>query len=215
MLGELKAEVLRVSRLAEETGLCRHGGGNFSQIDREKGLVVITPHAEARHNFDSDDMLVVDLTGRIVENKKQFTPSSELSMHLLIYQERPDACAICHTHARNAATFACLGVPVKPVVFEAMMYGGYCRVVPFELPGSLALARSAVEGLKGTYATILGKHGLVSVGESIYDAYLKTVYVEDVCDVNIRAASVVGYDKLDCFSDEQIAYFRDVLGQKV
>ena len=42
MLEELKKEVLRVSRLAEETGLCHHGGGNFSQIDRESGLVVIT-----------------------------------------------------------------------------------------------------------------------------------------------------------------------------
>ena len=47
MLEELKKEVLRVSRLAEETGLCHHGGGNFSQIDRESGLVVITPHAES------------------------------------------------------------------------------------------------------------------------------------------------------------------------
>ena len=214
MLEELKAEVLRVSRLAEETGLCHHGGGNFSQIDREKGLVVITPHAESRYNFSAEDMLVVDLEGNVVENRKGFTPSSETPMHLLIYKERPDATAICHTHAHNAAAFACLGVPVKPVIFEAMMYGGYCRVVPFEEPGSVALGRSAVEGLKGTYATILGKHGLISIGESIYDAYLKTVYVEDVCDVNIRAASVVGYDKLDCLSDEQIVYFRDVLGLK-
>ncbi|MEL7609094.1 MAG: class II aldolase/adducin family protein [Bacillota bacterium] len=214
MLDELKAEVLRVSRLAEETGLCHHGGGNFSQIDRERGLVVITPHAVSRYSFSSEDMLVVDLEGNVVENLKGFTPSTETPMHLHIYKERPDALAVCHTHAHNAAAFACLGVPVKPVIFEAMMYGGYCRVVPFEEPGTTALGRSAVEGLKGSYATILGKHGLISIGESIYDAYLKTIYVEDVCDVNIRAASVVGYEKLDCFSDEQITYFRDVLGLK-
>ena len=214
MLEELKKEVLRVSRIAEETGLCHHGGGNFSQIDRESGLVVITPHAESRYNFNAEDMLVVDLDGNIIENRKNFTPSSETPMHLLIYKEREDATAICHTHAHNAAAFACLGVPVKPVIFESMMYGGYCKVVPFEEPGSIELGQSAVEGLKGTYATILGKHGLISIGESIYDAYLKTVYVEDVCDVNIRAASVVGYENLDCLSDEQIVYFRDVLGLK-
>ena len=68
MLEELKKEVLRVSRLAEETGLCHHGGGNFSQIDRESGLVVITPHAESRYNFNAEDMLVVDLDGNIIEN---------------------------------------------------------------------------------------------------------------------------------------------------
>ena len=135
-------------------------------------------------------------------------------MQLLIYKQRRDAEAVCHTHAHNAAAFACLGVPVKPVIFESMMYGGYCKVMPFEEPGSIELGWSAVEGLKGTYATILGKHGLLSIGESIYDAYLKTVYVEDVCDVNIRAASVVGYENLDCLTDEQIVYFRDVLGLK-
>lgn len=214
MLEELKAEVLRVSRLAEETGLCHHGGGNFSQIDRESGLVVITPHAESRYDFNAEDMLVVDLEGSVVENRKGFTPSSETPMHLCIYKARADAVAVCHTHAHNAAAFACLGVPVKPVIFEAMMYGGYCRVVPFEEPGSVALGQSAVAGLQGTYATILGKHGLISIGENIYDAYLKTVYVEDVCDVNIRAASVVGYEKLSCLTDEQIVYFRDVLGLK-
>lgn len=214
MLEELKAEVLRVSRLAEETGLCHHGGGNFSQIDREKGLVVITPHAEDRYNFNAEDMLVVDLEGNIVENKKNFTPSSEAPMHFCIYKARPDATAVCHTHAHNAAAFAVLGVPVKPVIFEAMMYGGYCRVVPFEEPGSIALGESAVTGLKGAYATILGKHGLITIGDNIYDAYHKTMYVEDVCDVNIRAASVVGYDKLEALTDEQVVYFRDVLGLK-
>lgn len=91
MLEELKKEVLRVSRLAEETGLCHHGGGNFSQIDRESGLVVITPHAESRYNFNAEDMLVVDLDGNIIENRKNFTPSSETPMHLLIYKEREDA----------------------------------------------------------------------------------------------------------------------------
>jgi ribulose-5-phosphate 4-epimerase/fuculose-1-phosphate aldolase len=212
MLEELKAEVLRVSRLAEETGLCHHGGGNFSQLDRESGLVVITPHAESRYDFNAEDMLVMDLAGSVVENRKGFTPSSETPMHLCIYKARPDAGAVCHTHAHTAATFACLGVPVKPVIFEAMMYGGYCRVVPFEEPGSAALGQSAVAGLQGTYATILGKHGLISIGGNIYDAYLKTVYVEDVCDVNIRAASVAGYEKLSCLTDEQIVYFRDVLG---
>ena len=132
MLEELKKEVLRVSRLAEETGLCHHGGGNFSQIDRESGLVVITPHAESRYNFNAEDMLVVDLDGNIIENKKNFTPSSETPMHLLIYKEREDATAICHTHAHNAAAFACLGVPVKPVIFGELDPGAVTMCIQLE-----------------------------------------------------------------------------------
>jgi len=211
MLDVLKREVLRVSRLAEQDGLCRHGSGNFSQIDRERGLVVITPHAESRQELRAGDLLVMDLEGNVVE-KSAHTPSSETSMHLCLYRARPDCTAVCHTHAPNAAVFACLGLPVKPVLFSAVMYGGHCRVVPPEIPGSPALGRSAVEGLRGSYAVILGGHGLVTIGESIYDAYLKTQYVEDLCEVNLRAAAVVGYDKVDGLREEALSACRDALG---
>lgn len=214
MLENLKKEVLRVSQLAETSGLCHEGGGNFSEIDFETKLVVITPHAESRFSLSPDDLIVMDLSGNVIENKKGLSASSEWPMHLHIYKNKPEVKAVCHTHAKNAAVFACLGVPVKPVIFEAMMYGGFCRVVPFEEPGSVALGQSAVDGLNGTNATILGHHGLITVGHGIYDAYLKSHYVEDVCETNVRAASVVGYENVRCLSDEQIVYFRDVLGLK-
>ena len=67
MLDEIKKEVLRVSRMAEDSGLCRHGGGNFSMIDREKNLVAITPHAESRHVLRDCDIIIVDLDGNIIE----------------------------------------------------------------------------------------------------------------------------------------------------
>ena len=214
MLETLKAEVLRISRLSEQSGLCRRGGGNFSQIDRESGLVVITPHAKDRQSLSAGDLLVMDLEGTVVE-PSTLTPSSETPMHLALYRARPDCTAVCHTHAPNASVFACLGVPVKPVLFSAVMYGGICRVTPPELPGSPALGRSVVEGLQGTYAVILGNHGLVTIGTSIYDAYLKTQYVEDLCQVNLRAAAVVGYDGLNSLSDAQLAAFGNPAGVEV
>lgn len=214
MLESLKKAVLRVSQLSEQTGLCHEGGGNFSEIDFENKLVVITPHAESRFSLEAEDLIVMDLQGNIIENTKGLIPSSEWPMHLHIYKEKPEVKGICHTHAKNAAVFACLGVPVKPVIFEAMMYGGFCKVMPFVEPGSLDLGKSAVEGLKGTNAMILGYHGLITVGSTIYDAYLKSLYVEDVCEVNVRASSVVGYENVPCLTYDQIVYFRDVLGLK-
>ena len=213
MLEDIKTEVLRIALLAEETGLCRHGGGNFSQMDREKGLIVITPHAVSRHTFTADDLLVIDIEGNVIENKRGFEPTSETPMHTLIYKERPDASAVCHTHAKNSTAFSCMGgMPVKPVAFEAIFYVGTCRVAPFVTPGSAELGESAVEYMKGSHAVILGKHGLVTIGSNIYDAYLKTCYVEDICDINIRAASVVGYENLDALSEEEVAKFRPLFG---
>lgn len=214
MLEDLKAEVLRVSRLAEENGLCKHGGGNFSQIDRAQGLLVITPHAESRFNIDADAMIVMDLDGNVVENRKSLTASSEWPMHTEILKSRTDQNAVCHTHARNACTFSVLGKEIKPVVFEAAMYGGICKVMPFEEPGTMALAHSAVKGLKGTEATILGHHGLLTVGESIYDAYMKSVYVEEVGNACLQASCVVGYDNVEQIPLDQLFYLMNVMGLK-
>jgi L-fuculose-phosphate aldolase len=214
MLESIKKEVLRISQLSEQTGLCHEGGGNFSEIDFETKLVVITPSAVSRFSLNAEDLIVLDLQGNVIENIKGLKPSSEWPMHLHIYREKTNVKAVCHTHAKNAAVFACLGVPVKPVIFEAMMYGGFCKVMPFVEPGSLDLGKSAVEGLKETNATILGHHGLITVGDHIYDAYLKSLYVEDVCETNVRAASIVGYENVRCLTDEQVIYFRDVLGLK-
>lgn len=212
MLEELKKEVLRVARLSEETELCQHGGGNFSMIDRKKGLIAITPHGESRFAISEDEIIIIDTNGAIVENNGNLKPTSETVVHLEVLNNRPDVAAVCHTHARNASTFAVLNKEIKPVLCEALFYGGTCRVAPFEIPGSIEFARSVVKGLKGTYAIVLQRHGLVTVGVDIYDAYRKSVYVEEVAGVLLKAAAIVGYDNVDYMPPDQVDYLKKQLG---
>ena len=210
MLEELKKEVLRVSRLAEDSQLCQHGGGNFSMMDREKGLIAITPHAESRYAITDDDIIIVNTEGEIIENIGNLTPSSETVVHLEVLNNRKDINAVAHTHARNAATFAVLNKEIKPILCEALFYGGVCRVAPFEVPGTIEFARSVVKGLEGTYAAVLEKHGLVTIGENIYDAYLKTLYVEEVGGILLQAAAIVGYDNVEAIPDDMLDYLQNV-----
>lgn len=209
MLNELKKEVLRVARMAEERGLCHHGGGNFSMIDRDKGLFVITPSAVSRFSIDYDDMLVIDLDLNIVENKGNLKPSSETLIHGTLLKNRTDINAVCHTHARHASAFASLNKPVKPVIIEALYYGAYCNVAPFQLPGSKELAEGILKTIEGTKAVIMQHHGLLTIGSDIYDAYLKSEYVEDVAEICLKVASIVGFDNIPHLSDEQIKYMFD------
>jgi|LSQX01.1.fsa_nt_gb L-ribulose-5-phosphate 4-epimerase len=211
MLDGLRKEVLRVSRLAESSGLCQHGSGNFSMVDRKEVLVAITPHAESRYSITEEDILVIDLEGNIVENPNRRKPTSEMVVHLEVLNNRADVNAVCHTHARNASVFAAMNKEIKPVLCEALFYGGYCRVAPFENPGSIELARSVVKALEGSKAALMQHHGLVTVGKDVYDAYRNSIYVEEVAAVCLAAASVVGYDNLDYLSEEQVDYLMHVL----
>ena len=78
--------------------------GNVSGIDREKGLVVIKPSGVPYDGMQPEDMVVVDLDGKLVEGK--WKPSSDTPTHVVLYKAFPECGGIVHTHSRWATTFA-------------------------------------------------------------------------------------------------------------
>lgn len=216
MLDQLKKEVLRTAILAEKSGLCHHGGGNFSMINRENNLVAITPHGAARSELSYREIFLVDLNGNVIEGPNDLKPTSELTIHLSIYKKRADVGAVCHTHAEYASVFAGLSMGIKPVVTESMLYGTYCPLAPFGVPGTQELADNITNTLTGNIqAVIMEKHGLLTVGSNIYDAYIKSVYVEEVAKAYYRMANMVGLENVKaCLSDEAFDKMMNKLGIK-
>ncbi len=67
MLEELKKKVLKANLDLKKNKLVLFTWGNVSEIDREKGLVVIKPSGVGYDGMTADDMVVVDLNGKVVE----------------------------------------------------------------------------------------------------------------------------------------------------
>ena len=67
MLEDLKQIVLEANLLLPEYDLVTFTWGNVSAIDRESGLVVIKPSGVEYDDMTADDMVVVDLDGKVVE----------------------------------------------------------------------------------------------------------------------------------------------------
>lgn len=110
MLKELKERVYLANRLLKDSGLIVLTWGNVSQIDRANGLIVIKPSGVAYDAMSAEDMVVVDLQGRIVEGKLK--PSSDLPTHIELYKAFPQIGGITHTHSRWATVFAQAGMPI-------------------------------------------------------------------------------------------------------
>ena len=110
MLEELKERVYLANRLLKDSGLIVLTWGNVSQIDRANGLIVIKPSGVAYDAMSAEDMVVVDLQGRIVEGKLK--PSSDLPTHIELYKAFPQIGGITHTHSRWATVFAQAGMPI-------------------------------------------------------------------------------------------------------
>jgi Ribulose-5-phosphate 4-epimerase and related epimerases and aldolases len=183
MLEALKRRVIEVATEAENEGLCRHKSGNFSMKDAETGYIVVTPSGVKRCDLNEDAIIVVDIEGNVIENKSTYKATSELPMHLVAYKTRPDISAVCHTHALFATVFAVQSKEIKPVVFEAYGFGGSLPIAKYGTPGTMDLANSIIEPLKKADACLLEKHGALTVGTTIEDAFLKMQYVEDVAQI--------------------------------
>ena len=104
MLEKLKEEVLRANLDLVKNGLVLFTWGNVSAIDRASGLVVIKPSGVPYEGMTAQDMVVVDLNGKVVEGA--YRPSSDTPTHIELYKAHPQIGGIVHTHSTYATAFA-------------------------------------------------------------------------------------------------------------
>lgn len=209
MLEKLREEVCQVAKRAQADGLCKHRAGNFSARDEETNYVVITPSGIDREQLTVRDLIVIDREANIIENTSQLKPTSETLMHLAIYDARPDAHAIVHTHSLFATTFAVLRRPIPAIVYEVSMLGltqARIPVAPYGRPGTEDLARKVVASCHEAECFLLEKHGAVAFdANSIDEAYLKAAYVEEIAHLYHNVLTVSGGVEPEHFSQQELA----------
>ena len=214
MYQEIREQVLKQAQLAEKLALCQSGGGNFSMIDREKGLVCMTPHDTDRFQMSWRDVLVTDLEGKVIEAAPGLRPTSEIIIHLAIYKGRDDIMAIAHTHAPYTSVFAGLSMEIKPVLTESMTYYGRAPLAPFGEPSTPELAQNIVNTLgEKCVAAVMEKHGLITVSPTdIRDAVRKNLYVEETAKAYYRMIQIVGMENVPSIDIGKLDDMIEMLG---
>jgi L-ribulose-5-phosphate 4-epimerase len=106
-ISTLKEAVCAANQALEPSGLVKLTWGNVSGIDRASGLWCIKPSGVPYHALTPDDLVVLDLEGRVVAGTLR--PSSDTKTHLFLYQSFPDIGGVTHTHSPYATMFAQAG----------------------------------------------------------------------------------------------------------
>lgn len=107
LLESLRREVLEANLELVRRGLVLYTFGNASGVDRDKGLVVIKPSGVPYEKLKAEDLVVTDLSGKIVEGK--FRPSSDLPTHVELYRNFSGIGGVTHTHSEFATAWAQAG----------------------------------------------------------------------------------------------------------
>lgn len=188
-----------------DKGLVAGTWGNISARIAGTNLMVVTPSGRNYRELTESDIVVTDGEGNIVEGKLK--PSSELPMHLAIYQARPDVSAIIHTHSVFASSCAVARRPIPPIIEDLVqLAGGSIEVADYALPGTNKLAQNVVHSLGGKGAVLLANHGVVCCGKNLNEAMLGCELVEKAAQIYIYATQIGGAVAL---SDEDVKTMHD------
>ena len=107
---ELKREAYEANAALPKHGLINLTFGNASAVDRAKGAFAIKPSGVDYTALKPDDMVIVDLDGRIVEGR--LNPSSDTPTHRRLFLAFSDIGGVVHTHSSHATAFAQAGVSI-------------------------------------------------------------------------------------------------------
>lgn len=132
------------------------------------------------------DLAEVSLDGGRVEGARR--PSSEVSLHLRIYQRRTDVRAVVHAHPPAATAFAVAGVAfASSALPEIIFQVGSVRLVPYATPGTEALADRFEPYLDRHDAFLMANHGATTVGPSLLAAHQRMESLEHAARILLAA----------------------------
>lgn len=191
MYDSLKEQVLLANKMLVEHHLVILTWGNVSQIDREHNIIAIKPSGVSYQTMCSEDIVVVDLDGHILEG--ELYPSSDIQTHIQLYKHFQIG-GIVHTHSRFATIFAQANrsIPVYGTTHADYFYGSIpCtrHMSINEIQGSYELecANVIIETMQKNNidfhcmsAVLMANHGPFCWGETALEAVQHAMILEEV-----------------------------------
>jgi L-ribulose-5-phosphate 4-epimerase len=179
MLDELRARVCRLHDELPRNNLVAWTSGNVSARDPQTGLVVIKPSGIRYQDLTPENMVVVDLDGKVVEGEHK--PSSDTLAHVYVYRHRPDVNGMVHTHSTFATAWAAVGKPIPPVLTAICdEFGGPIPLGAYARIGGDEIGQEILRSIGESPAILMKNHGVFTIGKTPEAAVKAAVMVEDV-----------------------------------
>jgi L-fuculose-phosphate aldolase len=199
---DLRRDLVRFSKWLYRLGFVPGTCGNLS-VRLNAYRLLVTPTGVNKALLKAEDMVIVDMDGRLLAGSRRVT--SEIGMHLAVYHDREDVCAVIHSHPPIATAFACSGRALNEVPCqEAIMTLGAVPLAPYATTGTDEVAASIAPLVGDHEAILLANHGALSYGETLLDAFLKMETVEHLAHVALVAHQLGSVTPLSAHQVQQL-----------
>lgn len=187
----LRQDVARFACLLHERGWIANHDGNVSVRD-QPGEFLCTPTAYSKRLVNPEDVLVVDLGGKVRSGRRNVF--GEWHLHRAVYSARPDAHAVLHAHPPTACGFAVAGKSLgTPAIAEMIVsLGDAIPLLPYAMPKDERGDQALMKAVETYDAVLLGNHGVLTLGDDLEQAYLRMELVEHWARILLNATALGG-----------------------
>lgn len=213
---QLRQEIVKIGRLMYDKGFVSANDGNLS-VRLDRGRFLITPSGLHKGLLEPDQLLVVDEEGqpsgpRTVASRS-LKPTSELPMHLEAYRRRPDIQAVVHAHPPLTIALSIAGIKMDACLLpEAIVMLGIIPTAPYSTPSSEENAQAIRELITRHDAIVLERHGTLTVGDSLLEAFMRLETVEQNARIGFMLAQLGVRNPLPPDQVDKLLAMREIMG---
>jgi len=210
---EAKSIICEIGKRMYNRNYVAANDGNIS-VKVGPNAIWCTPTGISKGYMTPDMLVKMDLSGKILSGK--YKPSSEVKMHLRVYNENPEVNAVCHAHPPVATSFAIAGIQLdKAILPEAVVLLGTVPVAPYATPGTQEVPDSIAPYCKSHNAVLLANHGALTWGADPIEAYHRMESLEHYALIHMYTSKIINKsNELSCTQVDELLKIRENLGIK-
>jgi len=193
----LKNTIVEIAILMNKKGFIAGTDGNISILCKDD-KVLITPSGINKRFLKAADILTVSLNGTILEGS--LNASSELAMHLKIYELRKDVKAVIHAHPPYVVAYDVADLVLSSKILpETVLLMKDIKISQYSRPCSNNNVNLVEKHILNTNVLVLKRHGTITCGNNLFEAYNLLEKLEHTAKVGVIANSL---NKI-CLLDEE------------
>jgi L-fuculose-phosphate aldolase len=205
-----RKDLVEIGKRIHQKGWISSTDGNFS-VKIGDGKILTTPTGIHKGFMSEDDLILVDMEGKKISGTRN--PSSEIALHLACYRQRPDVNAVIHAHPTLCVAFSLAGIQLAQCLLPEVVFTlGTIPTADYAAPTTDAVPKSIEKSIKEYDAVILERHGSVTVGKTIFDAYNTLERMEHVAEITYHARALGNPRPLSKVQVDELLKIRTSLG---
>lgn len=210
----IRRQMIEIGKRIYQSGMVAANDGNLS-VRISKNEILCTPTGISKGYMTEECLCKINLQGEVLSCQDGFRPSSEMKMHLKVYEKRPDVRAVVHAHPPYATTFAIGGQALnRAIISESIVSLGCVPVAEYGLPSTQEIPDAIAPYLDYFDALLLAHHGALTYGKDLTEAYYRMESVELYARLLYQSKMMEMDRELDADTVHKLCLMREKAGMK-